>query len=471
MCKCDWNFDKLKEECGVIGISGADPAELSTLLYFGLISLQHRGQESAGIAVLGEERIQYYKEMGLVQEVFTKETLSRLQGKVGIGHVRYSTTGDSFVQNAQPVVVRYKGGSLALAHNGNLVNAKELRDRLENDGAVFQTSIDTEVIAALIARNYSKGLDIALQESLRACLGAFSLAIVIDGKLVGARDPFGLRPLSIGQRKDGSYVFASETCALDVVGAGFLRDVLPGEIVIVEGNDLRSIRYEERESSSMCSFEYVYFAMPESTIEGRNVFKSRKDAGKRLYRLQPTEADMVMAVPDSGIAAAIGYAEESGIPFDLGMIKNKYMGRTFIQPDQGMRELAVRLKLNVLKENVKGKRIILIDDSIVRGTTMKKLAAMLREAGAKEVHVRVSSPPVIHSCYFGIDTPSRSKLVAAQKSIEEIREMIDADSLVFLTGEALIDAIGLERNQLCTACFDGAYPMDVPEEADKFTFE
>lgn len=463
-------MDKLSEECGVIGITGVDEERLSTLLYFGLISLQHRGQEAAGIAVL-DEKIDHFKDVGLVQEIFTERRLKKLRGRIGIGHVRYSTAGDSLLQNAQPLVVRTVGGMLALAHNGNLINAMEMRTKLQEGGAVFQTTIDTEIIASLIAKNMSKGVVESITEALKLCKGSFSLAIIIDGKLVAARDPYGMRPLSLGKFEGGGYIIASETCAFDVCGATFVRDILPGEILIIDGEEMESYIYEKADFQAMCSFEYVYFAMPESTIEGRNVFLTRKNAGKILYRENPTDADMVMAVPDSGIAAAIGYAEEAGIPFDLGMIKNKYLGRTFIQPSQELRELAVHLKLNVLKENIAGKRVIMIDDSIVRGTTMKKLANMLRRAGAKEVHIRICSPPVTHPCYFGIDTPSRENLVGANYSIEEIRQMIGADSLSFLSDKGLFEAIGMDREHLCSGCFGGKYPMDVPENMDKFILE
>lgn len=462
--------DKLREECGVIGIYAPKSELVSQMLCFGLIALQHRGQESAGIAVVKDNKMQYYKEMGLVQEVFNASILERLQGDVGIGHVRYSTTGESYVSNAQPLVVRYKGGSIALAHNGNLVNANSIRNTLEDEGSIFQTSIDTEVIANLIAKNYHLGMVEAITESVKTIKGSFALVIVMDNKLIGVRDPNGIRPLSLAKLDDG-YVLASETCAHDVVGGTFIRDIEPGEIVIIDEKGVKSVRYAEAAKKAVCSFEYVYFARPDSIIDGRNVFVTRKEAGKLLARENPVEADMVIAVPDSGTAAAIGYAEESGIPFDIGLIKNKYMGRTFIQPDQKSRELAVRLKLNALKDNIDGKRLVLIDDSIVRGTTSAKLVKMLKDAGALEVHLRVCSPPVIHSCHFGIDTPNRQHLIGAIKTLDEIRAAIGADSLAYLSAEGLIQGIGLERNQLCTACFDGRYPMDVPENADKHIFE
>ena len=464
------SLDKLHEECGVIGIYAPGVPSISQMLCFGLIALQHRGQESAGIAVLKGDKMQYYKEMGLVQEVFNSDILERLPADIGIGHVRYSTMGESYVSNAQPLVVRYKGGSIALAHNGNLVNAVEIRERLEDEGSIFQTSIDTEVIANLIARNYHLGMKEAVIESVKEIKGSFALAIMIDHMLVGVRDPNGLRPLSIA-KIDGGYVLASETCAHDVVGAEFIRDVEPGEIVIITENGVESIMYDTTARKAICAFEYVYFARPDSIIDGKNVFVARKESGKILARENPVDADMVIAVPDSGVAAAIGYAEESGIPYNIGMIKNKYMGRTFIQPDQKSRELAVRLKLNVMKQNVEGKRLILIDDSIVRGTTSKRIVSMLKAAGATEVHIRVSSPPVVYPCYFGIDTPNREQLVGATHTLEELREMIGADSVAYLSVEGLFRAIGFNKCGMCSACFDGDYPMEVPEEADKFMFE
>lgn len=462
--------DKLHEECGVIGIHAPGVPLISQMVCYGLIALQHRGQESAGIAVLKDNKMQYYKEMGLVQEVFSNEILDRLPADIGIGHVRYSTTGESYVSNAQPLVVRYKGGSIALAHNGNLVNAGEIREKLEDEGSIFQTSIDTEVIANLIARNYHMGMKEAVIESVKEIKGSFALVIIIDNMLIGVRDRNGLRPLSLA-KIDGGYVLASETCAHDVVGAEFVRDIEPGEVVIIDSSGIESMRFAENCRKAVCSFEYVYFARPDSIIDGRNVFVTRKEAGKILARENPVDADMVIAVPDSGTAAAIGYAEESGIPFDVGLIKNKYMGRTFIQPDQKSRELAVRLKLNAMKDNINGKRLILIDDSIVRGTTSAKLVKTLKDAGASEVHIRVCSPPVTHSCYFGIDTPNRQQLIGAIKTVEEIREMIGADSLAYLSAEGLVKGIGLPKCELCTACFDGDYPMEVPENADKLRFE
>jgi len=463
-------WDKLKEECGVIGIyNPKEFNDIANLTYFGLIALQHRGQESAGIAV-SNGKMQYYKEMGLVQEVFSDHILARLKGNVSIGHVRYSTTGESYVSNAQPLVVRYKGGSIALAHNGNLINATSLRDELEDKGSIFQTSIDSEVIANLIARNYKLGFKEAIIHSVRRIKGAYALTIICEDKLIGVRDPNGLRPLCVGKLGDG-YVLASESCALDVTGAEFIRDIEPGEMVVIDGNGIESIKFDNNTRKALCSFEFVYFARPDSNLDGRSVYNSRRNAGRTLAKEHPADADMVIAVPDSGTVAAIGYAEEAGIPFGEGLVKNRYVGRTFIQPDQKTRELAVRLKLNPLRLNLKDKRIVLIDDSIVRGTTSKRIVSMLKEAGAKEVHVRVSSPPVKYSCFFGIDTPERKKLVGAQYSVEEIREMIGADSLGYLSVEGLYDSIDMPKDSLCKACFDGNYPMEVPKTADKFRFD
>jgi len=463
--------DKFKDECGVLGIYAPGSEIVSNMMGFGLVALQHRGQESAGIATFGEEGMRYYKEMGLVQDVFTKKILDRLEGDVAIGHVRYSTTGESYVANAQPLVVRYRGGSIALAHNGNLVNAGAIRDELEEGGSIFQTSIDSEVIANLIARNYNLGYKEAITKAVKEVEGAFALVIICEGKLIGARDPHGLRPLCLGKLEDGQYVLASESCALDVVGAELIRDIDKGEIVIIDENGIESFYYDEDKRKAHCMFEYVYFSRPDSVMDGESIYTTRRDAGKILAQEHPVYADLVIAVPDSGIDAAIGYAQESGISYGIGLIKNKYVGRTFIKPDQKSRELAVRLKLNVLKENVKGKRIIMIDDSIVRGTTSKKIVDALRAAGAVEVHVRVSSPVVKHSCYFGIDTPNRQQLVGSSNTVEMIRDMIGADSLGYISLEGLVRSIKKDKSCLCSACFDGDYPMDVPDEADKLAFE
>jgi amidophosphoribosyltransferase len=400
--------DKLKEECGVAGIYYNDISkDAAKSLYYCLYALQHRGQESAGIAVTDGNNTVSHKEMGLVPEVFNEEILKRLKGSKGIGHVRYSTTGDSCVTNAQPLTVRYRGGSIALAHNGNLVNTEELKSRLEEDGTVFQTTIDSEVIANLIARFSGDGIIHAIERTMDMIKGSYTLVLMTEDSLIGIRDPYGLRPLCIGKLQDG-YVLASESCALDVIEAEFIRDVEPGEIIIIDHTGLSSKKVPIRNRRASCIFEYIYFARPDSVIDGISVYAARKNAGKILATEHPADADLVIAVPDTSIPAAIGYAEASGIPFGEGLIKNRYVGRTFIQPKQELRETAVRLKLNSLKSNVFGKRIVMIDDSIVRGTTGKQIVNSLRMAGAKEVHLRISSPPVTYGCHFGIDTPTES---------------------------------------------------------------
>lgn len=455
-----WEEDKVFDECGVVGIYAPGKSGIARQAYYALHALQHRGQESAGIAVNKEGKIQYYKEMGLVQEVFNDEILARLQGDIAIGHVRYSTNGESLAINAMPLVVYHKGGSLALAHNGNLVNGMTLREEMQDSGVIFQTSIDSEVIAALIAKYIrDHSVEDAVKKTMEQVRGAYALVITTGEKLIGVRDPLGIRPLCIGKTKD-SYLISSESCVFPLLGAKFLRDVRPGEMVIVEDRELKSVMFHQEERKQVCGFEYVYLARPDSDLDGRSVYMARSQSGRILAREHPVEADMVIAVPDSGTVAAIGYAEESRIPFGEGLIKNRYVGRTFIQPDQRMRELSVRLKLNVLKDSVKGKRLIMVDDSIVRGTTSEKIVKMLKQAGAVEVHVRVSSPPVTYPCYFGIDTPDRDKLIAANMSIEEIRQMIGADSLGFISEEGLQEAIGMGKGQVCGACFNGHYPME-----------
>ncbi len=459
--------DKVFDECGVVGVYAPGKEDIARAVYFGLHSLQHRGQESAGIASNKGGKIQYYKEMGLVQEVFNDGIIGRLQGDISIGHVRYSTSGESHAVNAMPLVVYHKGGSLALAHNGNLVNAELLREEMQDRGVIFQTSIDSEVIAALIARFIRENtIEESIVKTLELVEGAYALVITSGNKLIGVRDPRGIRPLCIGRTKDG-YVLSSESCIFPLLRATFVRDVEPGEMVIIEDHELKSKKYSKGVKKAICAFEYVYLARPDSDIDGRSVYMARSQAGRMLAKEHPVEADMVIAVPDSGTVAAIGYAEASGIPYGEGLIKNRYVGRTFIQPDQRMRELSVRLKLNVLKDNIKGKKIIMVDDSIVRGTTSGKIVKMLKEAGAAEVHVRVCSPPVIHPCHFGIDTPDPDKLVAANYSIDEIRKMIGADSLGYLSTEGLLESIGLGGDQVCAACFNGDYPMVLPEGEGK----
>jgi amidophosphoribosyltransferase len=464
-----YHDDKLHEECGIIGIYEKDNKNTGKLTYVGLIALQHRGQESAGIAVNNDGIITCYKEMGLVSEVFDNQILNLLKGDMSIGHVRYSTTGESFVTNAQPLVVKYKNGTIALAHNGNLVNAQALRREMEDQGMIFTTSIDSEIIASLIAKNYTTDIVEAISKTMDKIKGAYALTIMTNEKLIGVRDKHGMRPLVLGKLGEG-FVLASETCALDTIGAQFVRDINPGEIVIIDESGIKSIQTKVEEKA-ICIFEYIYFARPDSVIDGIGVYGARHRAGRMLAKEQPVEADAVICVPDSGTPAAIGYALESGIPYTVGLIKNRYIGRTFIQPTQKIREEGVSLKLNPLREEIEGKRIIMVDDSIVRGTTSKKIVQALRDAGAKEVHVRVSSPVILHSCYFGIDTPCKDELVGASTLIEKIKDKIGADSVGYLSHEGLIKSIGSCGKGYCTACFSGEYPMDITEEGDKHTFE
>lgn len=463
------NEDKLHEECGVIGIYDKGNINTATLTYYGLIALQHRGQESAGISVNNDGIISCYKEMGLVSEVFDNKILSLLKGDMCVGHVRYSTTGESFVNNAQPLVVKYKNGTIALAHNGNLVNAKQLRRSMEDQGMIFSTSIDSEVIAGLIAKNFIGSIEEAILKTMELIKGSYALVMMTNDKLIGVRDKHGLRPLVIG-KLDSGYVLASETCALDTIGAKFIRDVKPGEIIIIDDNGYKSIQATAAEKRT-CIFEYIYFARPDSVIDGLGVYGSRHKAGRILAKEQPVEADAVICVPDSGTPAAIGYALESGIPYTVGLIKNRYIGRTFIQPTQEIREMDVTLKLNPLRAEIEGKRIVMVDDSIVRGTTSRKIVQALRDAGAKEVHVRVSSPVIMYSCYYGIDTPSRKELVGADIIADRIREKVGADSLGYLSYEGMLESVSSCGEGFCTACFNGKYPVEILEKCDKHVFE
>ncbi len=465
--------DHYTDECGIFGVylNDADPeqqSQLSRLVYYGLYAQQHRGQESAGMVLRENGQFHLHKELGLVSEVFTDEVLDAIRGSSAVGHVRYSTRGTNSRTNAQPLVGESRLGPLAIAHNGNLVNAPVIRELLEDAGVMFQTSSDSEVILNLLARGARHGLEHALSDTIRAVQGAFSLVILTQKGLVGVRDPNGIRPLCIGA-VDGGHVIASESCSLDAVGAEFVRDVEPGEIVFIDGGGIQSIKNSERTALRTCSFEFIYFARPDSTIDGANVYETRRRAGAELVHEAPVEADLVAGVPDSGSVAALGYAEESGIPFGMALIKNKYVGRSFIAPSQQLRERAVSVKLNVLAHTVKGKRVILIDDSIVRGTTSKRLVTMLKEAGAAEVHVRVASPPVAFPCYFGIDTPSRREL-AANRGVEDIRDMMEADSLAFLSVEGLLRSLGSNR-RFCTGCFTGVYPVAAPMEEEKLAME
>ncbi|WP_426349867.1 amidophosphoribosyltransferase [Alloiococcus sp. CFN-8] len=457
--------DKFKEECGVFGIFSPDVEEVTSITYYGLYALQHRGQESAGIAVADGSNLRCEKGMGLVSEAFDKEKLGELRGNAAIGHVRYSTAGSSNLINAQPLVTESKYGTVAMAHNGNCTNAEVIRDLLEDGGHLFNTTNDSEVILSLIARGARRGIEQAVFEALQAIKGSFALVILTKDKLIGVRDTYGIRPLAIGKYKD-SYILTSESCALDTIGAEFVRDVKPGEIVVIDKEGLRSVNKIERTTCNTCSFEYIYFARPDSTIDGMNVYESRVRVGEGLYKECPAEADVVIGVPDSGLAAAVGYAKASGIPYADGFIKNRYIGRTFIAPSQELREKAVALKLNPLKNIVNGKRIVLIDDSIVRGTTSVRLVELMKKAGAKEVHFRVASPIVKFPCYFGIDTPYRRELIGANKTVEEIKDMLGADSLGYISIEGMIEAFGRGDN-FCLGCFSGVYPVAPPMETNK----
>jgi amidophosphoribosyltransferase len=464
-------FDKLHEECGVAAIYGHP--EASKLAYLSLYALQHRGQESAGIASSNGERIELHKAMGLVSDIFTGERLAALPGSLAIGHTRYSTTGDSALLNAQPIRVECSKGKVALAHNGNIVNAHEIRAQLESQGSIFQTTSDTEVIVHLIARSKEETLESAMSDSLRRIEGAFSLVMLTPDRIFAARDPRGFRPLVMGRipgqsehHKD-TIVFASETCAFDLIGAKYEREVKPGELVIVGPEGVHSRFYNSQQPNSSCIFEHVYFSRPDSIVFGRPVQESRDAMGRQLALESPVEADIVIPVPDSGVTAAMGYSQQSGIPIQFGLIRNHYVGRTFIEPEQRVRDFGVRLKLNPVKHVINGKRVVLIDDSIVRGTTSRKIVRMVRDAGAKEVHMRISCPPTVSPCYYGVDTPSKNQLIAANKSVDEIREYIGADSLAYLSLEGLRKAAGeSEKLTYCTGCYTGKYPTRLVDVDD-----
>lgn len=469
--------DELHEECGVFGIYDLDGHDVASSIYYGLFALQHRGQESCGIAVSETQgpkgKVSSFKDMGLVNEVFDAEKLERLKGDIGVGHVRYSTAGASTRENAQPLVLNYVKGTLALAHNGNLINANELRHDLEYTGAIFQTTIDSEVIAYHIARERLKvgTVEEAVQRAAAKMKGAYSIVVMSPRKLIGARDPYGFKPLCIGKR-DNSYIITSETCALETIGAEFVRDVKPGEVVTINGEgEISSDMTNAIDpcKQGRCIFEYIYFARTDSTIDGVGVYHSRILAGKALAESYPVDADLVVGVPDSGLVAAKGYSEQSGIPYGMAFHKNSYVGRTFIKPKQSERVSSVKIKLNVIPEVVKGKRIVMVDDSIVRGTTCANIIKMLKKAGAKEVHVRISSPPFLHPCFFGTDVPSNEQLIAHTHTQEEIRQLIGADSLGYMEIEKLKDMVG--DLKYCDACFTGKYPMKVPEEDISQAFE
>ena len=462
--------DGIHEECGVFGIYDFGGGEVASTIYYGLFALQHRGQESCGIAVSDTEgpkgKVNAYKGMGLCNEVFTPEILEGLHGNIGVGHVRYSTAGSSTRENAQPLVLNYVKGTLGLAHNGNLTNAPALRRELEYTGAIFQTTIDSEVIAYHIARERIKTASVeeAVANAMKKIEGAYALVIMSPRKLIGARDPFGFKPLCIG-KKDDAYILVSESCALDTLGASFIRDVEPGEIVTITKDGIQSntsMCLPDKKKQARCVFEYIYFARPDSVFDGVSVYHSRIYAGRCLAKDSPVEADLVVGVPESGNAAALGYSMESGIPYGTAFVKNSYVGRTFIKPKQSSRVSSVRVKLNVLKEAVAGKRVIMIDDSIVRGTTSHQIVRMLKDAGAKEVHVKVSAPPFLHPCYFGTDIPSEEQLIAYGKTVEEVCKLIGADSLSYLQMNRLSELA--EGLPICTACFSGEYPIAPPVE-------
>ena len=468
--------DKLREECGVFGIYDLNGSDVASSIYYGLFALQHRGQESCGIAVSDTNgpkgKVSSCKGMGLVNEVFLPGSLDDLPGDIGVGHVRYSTAGASTRENAQPLVLNYIKGTLALAHNGNLINALELRRELEYGGAIFQTTIDSEVIAYHVARERvnTATAEEAVGNAMKKMKGAYSLIVMSPRKLIGARDPYGFKPLCIGKR-DRAYIITSETCALETLGAEFVRDVEPGEIVTITKDGISSDTSMclSRDEQARCIFEYIYFARPDSHIDGVSVYGSRIRAGRYLAMDSPVEADLVVGVPESGNAAALGYSLESGIPYGTAFVKNGYVGRTFIKPKQSSRESSVRVKLNVLKEAVDGKRVIMIDDSIVRGTTSDRIVSMLKEAGAKEVHMRVSSPPFLWPCYFGTDVPAREQLIAYNRSVDEIRQIIGADSLAYLGLNRLSEIA--EGLPICTGCFNGKYPMEPPKEDIRGEYE
>ena len=468
----------LKEECGVFGIYDPDGGDVSRTIYFGLEALQHRGQESCGIAVSNTNgpkgRVNSYRGLGLLNEVFKGDELQKLKGNIGVGHVRYSTSGALNVNNAQPLVLNYIKGSLALAHNGNLVNAFELREQMENTGAIFHTTIDSEVIAYCIARERVKtpSIEVAVKNAVTKLRGAYALVMMSPRKLIGVRDPWGLRPLCIGKR-DNAYILASESCALHSIDADFIRDVKPGEIVTIDKNGELHSEFMDcvipREKQARCIFEYIYFARLDSKIDGIAVYDARIRGGASLAKTYPVDADIVVGVPDSGLAAAQGYALESGIPFGIAFHKNSYVGRTFIKPSQDERESSVKIKLSVIKSVVKGKRVVLVDDSIVRGTTITYLIHTMKKCGATEVHLRISSPPFLHPCYFGVDVPSNKQLIASQNSTEEIRRRIGADSLGYMQISELQDMVG--DLPICKACFDQSYPMEVPDHEIRDAFE
>jgi amidophosphoribosyltransferase len=460
--------DRPREECGIFAIYGHE--EAAKLTYFGLYALQHRGQESAGIVASDGRHVVEHKAMGLVPDLFGEEVLSKLKGNMALGHVRYSTTGSSLLMNAQPLKIHHLGKTLAIAHNGNLVNARQIRGQMESEGSIFQTTTDSEVVLHLIARAMKKGLERAMLETMSQVKGAYSMVIMTEDSLLAFRDPHGFRPLCLGRLNSG-YVLTSETCALDLVEAEYIREVEPGEILIINSHGVQSIRCEKSNRKAQCIFELIYFSRPDSTVFGQNVYLFRKKQGELLAKEFPVKADLVMPFPDSGNYAAIGYAQASGIPLEMGVIRNHYVGRTFIQPSQSMRDFAVKVKLNPVKDLLKDRRVVIIEDSIIRGTTAKTRIKTLRTIGAREIHLLVSCPPHRFPCFYGIDFSTRGELIAARKTVEEIRDYIGLDSLGYLSMDNLVKSTHIPREDLCFACFDGNYPVPIDETFSKFCLE
>jgi amidophosphoribosyltransferase len=454
-------MDELKEECGVFGIFGHP--EAASLTSLGLYALQHRGQESAGIAAGDGERMRLFRGMGQVADAFKEETLQKLPGHLAIGHTRYSTAGESKIENAQPFLIECAHGQIAVAHNGNLVNARELRDELVQSGSIFQTTSDTEVVLHLYARSKAPSVEEALVESIRQISGAFSMVLLTKNRLIAARDPHGFRPLALGRLGD-AWIVCSETCALDLIGATYERDVNPGEIVIISDGGVRSIRPYPAAQLAHCIFEHVYFARPDSYVFGQSVNEVRTEFGRILAAEAPIDADVVVPIPDSGVCCAIGYSEASGLPLRFGLIRNHYVGRTFIQPQQSIRDFGVKVKLNPVRSILEGKRVVLIDDSIVRGTTSRKIVRLIKAAGAREVHLRISCPPTVSPCFYGVDTPSRNELIGATHTVEQIREYVEADTLAYLSLDGMRAAIGDRSNAYCTSCYTGVYPVSFPQD-------
>jgi amidophosphoribosyltransferase len=458
-------FDKLKEECGVFGIFGHP--EAANLAYLGLYALQHRGQESAGIATCDGKRVQAHREMGYVADVFNPHRLGELAGVAAIGHVRYSTAGESKLQNAQPILIDCAHGQIALCHNGNIVNAGELRDDLVRRGSIFQTTSDTEVVLHLYARSRAATVEDAIVESVSQVTGAFSLLLLTRDRLVAARDPHGFRPLALGRLGD-AHIVCSETCALDLIGATYVRDVEPGEVLVISQGGLRSLRPYPPSRLAHCIFEHVYFSRPDSHVFGRSVNETRTEFGRQLARESFVDADVVVPIPDSGVCAALGYAEQSRVPFQMGLIRNHYVGRTFIEPQQAIRHFGVKIKLNPVRSILEGRRVVLVDDSIVRGTTSRKIVKMIKAAGAREVHMRISCPPTISPCFYGVDTPRRADLIAATHTVDEIRRYLNADSLAYLSLEGLLSVVDGDRHHYCTSCYTGEYPVAFPRDAEGY---